>query len=53
MSKEELLATEFDSACDAMYALADFLRDVDSSSKDGETRGKYQNLRVIGNRIFE
>lgn len=52
MSKEELLATEFDSAYDAMYALADFLRDVDSSSKD-ETRGNYQNLRAIGNRIFE
>lgn len=52
MSKEELLETEFDSASDAMYALADFLDDVDSSSKD-ENRGNYQHLRVIGNRIFD
>ena len=53
MSKEELLATEFDSACDAMTALANFLRTLDSSSKDGETRGNCQNLRVVGNRIFD
>lgn len=52
MSKEELLETEFDSACDAMYALADFLNEVDSSSND-ETRSNYQNLRAIGNRIFD
>lgn len=52
MSKEELLETEFASACDAMYALADFLDDVDSSSKD-ETRANYQHLRVVGNRIFD
>lgn len=53
MSKEELLTTEFDSACDAMTALADFLRTLDLSSKDGETRGNYQNLRVVGNQIFD
>lgn len=52
MSKEELLKTEFNSACDAMKALADFLQEVDNSFQD-ETRGKYQNLRVIGNRVFE
>lgn len=52
MSKEELLATEFNSAYDAMYALADFLDEVDSSSKN-ETRANYQHLRAIGNRIFE
>lgn len=52
MSKEELLKTEFNSACDAMNALANFLDEVDNSSKR-EDRGKYQNLRVVGNRIFE
>lgn len=52
MSKEELLKTEFDSACDAMYALNDFLHDVDNSHKD-ENRSDYQHLRVIGNRIFD
>lgn len=52
MSKEELLEKEFDSACDAMYALNKFLHDVDNSYKD-ENRGDYQNLRVIGNRIFD
>ena len=40
------------SANDAMYALADFLNEVDSSSND-ETRSNYQNLRAIGNRIFD
>lgn len=52
MSKEELLETEFDSACDAMNALAEFLQEVDDSYKD-ENRGNYQHLRVIGNRIFD
>ncbi len=52
MSKEELLETEFKSAHDAMNALAEFLQEVDNSWKD-ENRSKYQNLRVIGNRIFD
>ena len=52
MSKEELLQKTFDSSCDAMTALAQFLDDVDKSCKD-ETRGSYQHLKVIGNRIFE
>lgn len=52
MSKEELLTTEFNSACDAMYALANFLQEVDDSSED-ESRGSYQHLRVVGNRIFD
>lgn len=51
MSKEELLSTEFKSAPEAMHALAAFLDEVDKSWE--ETRGKYQNLRVIGNKIFE
>ena len=52
MSKEELLETEFNSAYDAMYALVEFLQQVDNSWKD-ESRSDYQNLRVIGNRIFD
>ena len=52
MSKEELLTTEFDSACDAMYALDNFLQEVENSSED-ESRGNYQHLRVVGNRIFD
>lgn len=52
MSKEELLETEFDSAYDAMYALADFLQEVDNSWQD-ENRSNYQHLRAIGNRIFD
>lgn len=52
MSKEELLNTTFDSAPDAMYALEEFLKEVDESYKN-ETRGSYMNLRAFGNRIFE
>lgn len=52
MSKEELLKTEFDSACDAMYALEDFLKSFDPS-KEECTRGELQGLKVIGNRIYE
>lgn len=52
MSKEELLEKEFDSAYDAMYALIDFLKEIDESSLY-KTRNDYQHLRVIGNRIFE
>ncbi len=52
MSKEELLSTTYESVPDAMYALEIFLQEVDNSCSD-ETRGDYQNLRVIGNRIFE
>lgn len=52
MSKEELLITEFDSAVDAMNALSDFLQEVDNSYHD-ENRSDYQNLHVVGNRIFD
>ena len=52
MSKEELLETTFDSACDAMYALEEFLNSF-VPSKEGCTRGELQGLRVIGNRIYE
>lgn len=48
MTKEVLLSTEFKSAYDAMTALNAFLASLDVSS-----RAKYQNLRVIGNRIYE
>lgn len=52
MTKEELLKKKFSSAYEAMYALNEFLENVDSNSTN-ETRIKYQNLRAIGNRIFE
>lgn len=52
MSKEELLSTTYESACAAMYALEEFLQEVDNFWSD-ETRGDYQNLRAIGNRVFE
>ena len=52
MSKQELLETTFDSAYDAMYALEDFFNSLDSS-KEPYTRGQLQNLRVVGNRIYE
>lgn len=52
MSKEELLKTEFDSACAAMQALEDFLQDIDNS-RVNDSRGNYQNLKVIGNRIYD
>lgn len=48
MTKEVLLSTEFESAYAAMTALNAFLESLDVSS-----RAKYQNLRVIGNRIYE
>lgn len=52
MSKKELLETEFNSACEAMYALSEFLQEVANSPKD-ENQGNYQHLRAIGNRIFD
>lgn len=52
MSKEELLKTEFDSACAAMQALEDFLLDIDNSH-ESDSRANYQNLKVIGNRIYD
>ena len=52
MTKEELLKKTFSSAYEAMYALNRFLDDIDKSSIN-ETRSNYQNLRVVGNRIFE
>ena len=51
MTKEELLRTEFSSAFDAMNALNDFLKSIDNSPND--SRGNYQNLRAIGNRVYE
>ena len=48
MTKEVLLSTEFKSAYDAMNALKTFLESLDVSS-----RSKYQNLRAIGNRVYE
>lgn len=48
MTKEMLLSTEFKSAYDAMIALNVFLQSLDLS-----IRGNYQNLKVIGNRIYE
>lgn len=51
MSKEELLNTTFNSAPEAMHALTAFLDEIDESWN--ETRGNYQHLRVIGNKIFE
>ena len=51
MTKEVLLNTEFESAYEAMYALNTFLENVDASPTD--SRANYQNLRAIGNRIYE
>lgn len=52
MTKKELLETTFESSCDAMHALNEFLINIDKSFKD-EKRSDYQHLRVIGNRIFD
>ena len=52
MTKEELLKKTFSSAYEAMYALNEFLENIDSNASD-ENRIKYQNLRAVGNRIFE
>lgn len=52
MSKKELLEKTYESACDAMNALEQFLQEVDSSATN-ETRANYQHLRAIGNRIFD
>lgn len=51
MTKEELLSTEFASACDAMNALNKFLMIIDSLPND--SRNNYQNLKAIGNRVYE
>ncbi len=48
MTKEVLLSTEFESAYAAMTALNVFLASLDVS-----VRAKYQNLKAIGNRIYE
>ena len=48
MTKEVLLSTEFESAYAAMTALNAFLASLDVS-----VRAKYQNLKAIGNRIYE
>ena len=52
MTKDELLKRKFSSAYEVMYALNDFLEKLDKTS-DNENRSKYQNLRVVGNQIFE
>ena len=52
MTKDELLKRKFSSAYEALYALNDFLEKLDKTS-DNENRSKYQNLRVVGNQIFE
>ena len=51
MTKEVLLNTEFPSAYEAMIALNTFLESI--VSLPNESRAKYQNLRAIGNRIYE
>ena len=51
MTKDVLLSTEFDSAYDAMIALNVFLENIDALPTD--SRANYQNLRAIGNRIYE
>lgn len=51
MTKDFLLNTDFGSAYAAMYALIIFLNTVDESATD--SRANYQNLKVIGNRIYE
>lgn len=52
MTKDELLTKNFSSAYEAMYALNEFLENIDSNTSN-ENRIKYQNLRAVGNRIFE
>lgn len=52
MSKKELLEKTYSSACAAMHALNEFLAHVDKSCDD-ESRGDYQHLKAIGNRIYE
>ena len=52
MTKDELLTKNFSSAYEAMYALNEFLDNLDNSCSD-QSRNNYQNLLVIGNRIFE
>ena len=51
MTKEFLLNTVFSSAYQAMFALNAFLVTVDSLPN--ERRANYQNLKVVGNRIYE
>ena len=51
MTKEILLSTTFESACQAMTALNAFLESVDARPDD--SRANYQHLRAIGNRIYE
>ncbi len=51
MTKDELLKTEFSSAYEAMIALSNFLNSIDAST--GDSKANYQNLRAIGNRIYE
>ena len=48
---DELLATECDSFLDAMNALEKFLQEVDVTT-NFQNRGKFQNLYVLGNRIY-
>lgn len=48
---EELLVTEYTSVCDAMTALENFLQEIDVTT-NFQNRGKFQNLYVLGNRIY-
>ncbi len=48
---EKLLTTEFISTCDAMYALEAFLEEVDKHFSS-DCRGNYQDLYVVGNRVY-
>lgn len=49
MTKEVLLSTEFESAYAAMTAI----KCIFLASLDVSVRAKYQNLKAIGNRIYE
>lgn len=51
MTEKELLEKTFDSAYEAMYALKEFLEEINNPFRD-EKISDYQHLRVIGNRIF-
>lgn len=48
---DELLVTEFDSFFDAFNALEKFLQEIDVST-NFQNRGRFQNLYVLGNRIY-
>lgn len=51
MTLEELLDTTFASAPEAMLHLNQFLEKIEIYSSE-MTKGKLQNLKAIGNRIY-